>query len=217
MDYLPTAAMPKDRLSPDIHWQSHEVTGAARAALLGTRPRVLWFTGISAAGKTTLANLVERQLHARGQPTFLLDGDNLRHGLNRDLGFAPADRAENVRRVAEVAKLMVEAGLITLVSLISPFRAERQMARELLRPGEFIEIFVDTPLEVAEKRDPKGLYRKVRRGELKNFTGIDSPYEPPEHPDIHLRNGGADAMQSARQVLDFLAARETEDRLARMP
>ncbi|HEY1610466.1 MAG TPA: adenylyl-sulfate kinase, partial [Paraburkholderia sp.] len=158
------------------------------------------------------ANLVEQQLHAMGRPTFLLDGDNVRHGLNRDLGFSATDRAENVRRVAEVAKLMLEAGLITLVSLISPFRAERKMARELLRPGEFIEIFVDTPLEVAEMRDPKGLYRKVRRGELKNFTGIDSPYEPPEHPDIHLHNHQGDATQAARQVLDVLAALETKDR-----
>jgi adenylyl-sulfate kinase len=167
---------------------------------------VLWFTGLSGAGKSTVANLVEQQLHAMGRPTYLLDGDNVRHGLNRDLGFTAEDRVENVRRVAEVAKLMADAGLTVLVSLISPFRAERQMARSLLAPGEFVEIFVDTPLSVAEARDPKGLYRKARRGELKNFTGIDSPYEIPEHPEIHLHTEQVEATKSAQRVLDYLAA-----------
>ena len=143
---------------------------------------MLWFTGLSGAGKSTIANLVEKRLHALGRHTYLLDGDNVRHGLNQDLGFTEADRVENIRRVAEVAQLMVDAGLIVLVSFISPFRAERQMARELMAPGEFIEVFVDTPLAEAEKRDVKGLYRKARAGELKNFTGIDSPYEPPDSP-----------------------------------
>ena len=212
MDYMPTQTLLEGVVSADIRWQSHEVTRDARAALFGNRPRVLWFTGISGAGKSTVANLVEQRLHAMGRPTYLLDGDNLRHGLNRDLGFTAAERAENIRRVAEVAKLMVDAGLITLVSLISPFRVERRLARELLTPGEFVEIFVDTPLDVAEARDPKGLYKRARRGELKNFTGIDSPYEAPEHPEVHLRNGQVNAWQSAQEVLDFLVACEAADR-----
>jgi adenylyl-sulfate kinase len=206
MDYLPTTAVQEGAESVNIKWQLHAVTRSARAALLGNQPRVLWFTGLSGAGKSTLANLVEQQLHAMGRPTYLLDGDNVRHGLNRDLGFTAGDRVENVRRVAEVARLMADAGLTVLVSLISPFRAERQMARSLLAPGEFVEIFVDTPLSVAEARDPKGLYRKARRGELKNFTGIDSPYEIPQHPEIHLHNEQVGATESARQVLDYLAA-----------
>jgi adenylyl-sulfate kinase len=188
----------------DVRWQQLEVTRAARAALLGSAPCVLWFTGLSGAGKSTIANLVEKQLHALGKPTYLLDGDNVRHGLNRDLGFTDADRAENVRRVAEVARLMADAGLIVLVSLISPFRAERRMARELMKPGEFIEIFVDTPLEVAEARDPKGLYKKARRGELKNFTAIDSPYEVPERAEIRVETAHCDPAASALQVLAAL-------------
>jgi bifunctional enzyme CysN/CysC len=188
----------------EVQWQQMEVTGAARAALLGNNPCVLWFTGLSGAGKSTIANLVEKQLHALGKPTYLLDGDNVRHGLNRDLGFTDADRSENIRRVAEVAKLMADAGLIVLVSLISPFRADRRMARELMKPGEFIEIFVDTPLEVAEARDPKGLYRKARRGELKNFTAIDSPYEPPESPEIRVETTRCDPATAAFQVLAVL-------------
>src|SRR6185312_5308838 len=163
----------------DVHKES-------RAAMAGQKPAVLWFTGLSGAGKSTIANLVEKKLHALGHMTYLLDGDNIRHGLNRDLGFTDADRVENIRRVAEVSRLMIDAGLIVLVSFISPFRSERRLARELVQPGEFFEVFVDTPLAEAEKRDPKGLYRKARRGELKNFTGIDSPYEPPEHAEIHL-------------------------------
>lgn len=174
------------RRSHNIHWQAVEISKRARADAKAQKPCVLWFTGLSGAGKSTIANLVEKKLHARGCHTYLLDGDNVRHGLNKDLGFTEADRVENIRRVAEVARLMVDAGLVVLVSFISPFRAERRMARSLLESGEFVEIFVDAPLDVAEARDAKGLYRKARRGELKNFTGIDSPYEPPEHPEIHV-------------------------------
>src|SRR5574342_262334 len=151
------------------------------------RARCLWFTGLSGSGKSTVANLLEKRLHADGKHTYMLDGDNMRHGLNRDLGFTEEDRVENIRRVAEVAKLLVDAGLIVMVAFISPYRAERQLARSLFEDGEFIEIFVDTPLEECERRDVKGLYAKARRGELKNFTAIDSQYEPPELPEIHLR------------------------------
>jgi adenylyl-sulfate kinase len=196
------------RVSPgrrqDVHWQALEVTAQARADLLGNQPRVLWFTGLSGAGKTTIAGLVEKQLHALGRPVYVLDGDNVRQGLNKDLGFTDADRVENIRRVAEVAKMMADAGLIVLVSLISPFRAERRMARELMKPGEFIEIFVDTPLEVAEARDPKGLYKKARRGELKNFTAIDSPYERPEQPEVRVETTLCDPATAAFQVLTVL-------------
>jgi bifunctional enzyme CysN/CysC len=174
------------RRSHNIHWQVTDVDKHARSAQNGQKACVLWFTGLSGAGKSTIANLVERTLHGRGLHTYLLDGDNVRHGLNRDLGFTEEDRVENIRRVGEVAKLMVDAGLIVLVSFISPFRSERRMARHLVEAGEFIEIFVDTPLAVAEERDPKGLYKKARRGELKNFTGIDSPYETPEHAEIRV-------------------------------
>ncbi|MDP2639982.1 MAG: sulfate adenylyltransferase subunit CysN [Betaproteobacteria bacterium] len=174
------------RRSHNIHWQAIEVNKRAHAALKGHLPCVVWFTGLSGAGKSTIANLVEKKLHALGRHTYLLDGDNVRHGLNKDLGFTEADRVENIRRVAEVARLMVDAGLIVLVSFISPFRAERRMARELVAAGEFYEVFVDTPLSLAEQRDPKGLYKKARRGDLKNFTGIDSPYERPENPEIRI-------------------------------
>ncbi|ABZ83406.1 sulfate adenylate transferase, large subunit/adenylylsulfate kinase [Heliomicrobium modesticaldum Ice1] len=175
------------RRSSNIHWHAMEIDKQARAELKHQRPRCLWFTGLSGSGKSTLANLLEKRLFAEGKHTYILDGDNVRHGLNRDLGFTEADRVENIRRVAEVAKLMVDAGLIVLVSFISPFRAERRMARQLFAEGEFIEIFVDTPLEECEKRDPKGLYAKARRGMLKNFTGIDSVYEPPESPEVHIK------------------------------
>lgn len=174
------------RRSQNIHWQAIDVNKDAHAALKGHRPCIVWFTGLSGAGKSAIANLVEKKLHAMGRHTYLLDGDNVRHGLNRDLGFTEADRVENIRRVAEVARLMVDAGLIVLVAFISPFRAERRLARALVNDGEFCEVFVDTPLAVAERRDPKGLYQKARRGELKNFTGIDSPYEPPEAPEVRL-------------------------------
>jgi len=174
------------RRSHNIHWQSIEVNQRAHAALKGQQPAVVWFTGLSGAGKSTIANLVEKRLHALGRHTYLLDGDNVRHGLNKDLGFTEADRVENIRRVAEVARLMVDAGLITLVSFISPFRAERDMARARVADGQFCEVFVDTPLPVAEERDPKGLYKKARSGGLKNFTGIDSPYEAPVSPELRI-------------------------------
>ena len=174
------------RRAHNIHLQHMDVDKAARASIKHQRGCVLWFTGLSGAGKSAIANLVEQKLHAQGHHTYLLDGDNVRHGLNKDLGFTDADRVENIRRVAEVARLMVDAGLIVLTAFISPFRAERGMARSLVQEGEFVEVFVDTPLEVAEQRDVKGLYKKARRGELKNFTGIDSPYEAPEEPEVRL-------------------------------
>src|SRR5690606_19060836 len=174
------------RRAGNVHWQHLDVDRAARSRIKGQQPKVLWFTGLSGAGKWTIATQVERRLYARGCNTFLLDADNVRHGLNRDLGFTDEDRVENIRRVAEVARLMADAGLIVLVSFISPFRAERRMARERFAPGEFIEVFVDVPLEVAEARDVKGLYRKARSGQIPNFPGIDSPYEAPESPEVHL-------------------------------
>ena len=190
------------RRSHNIHWQALDVTREARAAAKGQKPAVVWFTGLSGSGKSTIANLVEKRLHAEGRHTYILDGDNVRHGLNRDLGFTEGDRVENIRRVAEVARLMAHAGLIVLVSFISPFRAERRMAREMMPDGEFIEVFVDTPLEEVEARDPKGLYAKARRGELKNFTGIDSPYEPPENADIHVRT----AMLNPEEASDLIVS-----------
>jgi bifunctional enzyme CysN/CysC len=189
------------RRSQNVQWQDFDIDSRARAELKRQKPCVLWFTGLSGAGKSTIANLVERRLYLLGHHTYLLDGDNVRHGLNKDLGFTAADRVENIRRVAEVARLMTDAGLIVLVSFISPFRAERRMARELLRPGEFFEVFVDTPLAIAEARDPKGLYRKARRGELKNFTGIDSPYEPPEHADVRIDTTSTSAEDAADAIL----------------
>ena len=192
------------RRAHNIHWQALEVDKSRRGALLGQTPRVLWFTGLSGAGKSTIANLVERRLHALGRATYVLDGDNVRHGLNRDLGFTDADRVENIRRVAEVARLMADAGLIVLVSFISPFRAERQLAREMMDEGEFIEVFVDTPLAEAEKRDVKGLYRKARAGELKNFTGIDSPYEAPERPEVRIDTTKVTPEAAAEALVDRL-------------
>jgi bifunctional enzyme CysN/CysC len=195
------------RRADNIHWQALDVNKHARAGLKGQRACVLWFTGLSGSGKSTVANLVEKRLHALGRHTYMLDGDNVRHGLNKDLGFTDADRVENIRRVAEVAKLMVDAGLIVLVSFISPFRSERQLARELVQSGEFFEVFVDTPLAEAEKRDPKGLYRKARGGQLKNFTGIDSPYEAPESPELHLRTVLISPQDAAEQILGKLRER----------
>jgi bifunctional enzyme CysN/CysC len=192
------------RRSENIHWQAVDVNKSARANLKRQKPCVLWFTGLSGAGKSTIANLVEKQLFALGRHTYLLDGDNVRHGLNRDLGFTDTDRVENIRRVAEAAKLMVDAGLIVLVSFISPFRAERRLARELMAPGEFLEVFVDTPLSVAEGRDPKGLYKKARRGEIKHFTGITSPYEPPEHAEIVVDTTALSAEDAAQLILQTL-------------
>jgi len=192
------------RRSQNIHWQALEVNKTARANIKGQQPTVLWFTGLSGAGKSTIANLVEKQLLALGRHTYLLDGDNVRHGLNRDLGFTDADRVENIRRVGEVAKLMADAGLVVMVSFISPFRAERRMARSLFAEGEFYEVHVDTPLVEAEKRDVKGLYKKARRGELKNFTGIDSPYEPPENPEIYVDTTQSKAEESAAAIIEHL-------------
>ncbi|MGR4894237.1 sulfate adenylyltransferase subunit CysN [Stenotrophomonas sp. LARHCG68] len=192
------------RRAGNVHWQHLDVDKAARARIKGQQPRVLWFTGLSGAGKSTVANQVEKRLHAQGRHTFLLDGDNVRHGLNRDLGFTDEDRVENIRRVAEVARLMADAGLVVLVSFISPFRAERQMARERFEPGEFIEVFVDVPLEVAEARDVKGLYRKARAGQIPNFTGIDSPYEAPVAPELHLRADRESVPAMVEQVLKAL-------------
>ena len=198
------------RRAHNLHWQALDVDKAARAAMKSQTGRVVWFTGLSGAGKSTVANLVERRLHLEGRHTYLLDGDNVRHGLNRDLGFSEADRVENIRRVAEVARMMVDAGLIVLVSFISPFRSERRMARERVGEDEFVEVFVDTPLAVAEARDPKGLYRKAREGTLRNFTGVDSPYEPPEAPEIRLDGAVLTAEAAAERVLDHLRELDEE-------
>ena len=189
------------RRATNVHWQAVDVNKDVRAEQKRQKPVVLWFTGLSASGKSTIANLVEKKLHARGKHTYLLDGDNVRHGLNRDLGFVDADRVENIRRVGEVAKLMVDAGLIVLTAFISPFRAERRMVRQMLEDHEFVEVFVDTPLEICEQRDPKGLYKKARSGEIKNFTGFDSPYEKPERADIHLHTGNMSAEDAADAVI----------------
>ncbi len=189
------------RRATNVHWQAIDVTREARAGQKSQKPKVLWFTGLSGSGKSTIANIVEKKLVADGRHTFLLDGDNVRHGLNRDLGFTDADRVENIRRVAEVARLMTDAGLIVLVSFISPFRAERQMARELMAAGEFVEIFVDTPIEDCEKRDVKGLYAKARAGQLKHFTGIDSPYEAPTDPEIRVVSPRETPEQAADRII----------------
>lgn len=195
------------RRSHNIHLQHIDIDKAARSALKGQKPAVLWFTGLSGAGKSTIANLVEKRLHALGRHSYLLDGDNVRHGLNKDLGFTEADRVENVRRVGEVARLMVDAGLIVLTAFISPFRSERRLARSLVQEGEFIEIHVDTPLDVAESRDVKGLYKKARAGELRNFTGIDSPYEPPEQPELRIDTTELAAEKAADRVIALLRER----------
>ncbi len=189
------------RRADNVHWQPLAIMRDDHAGMKNQRPRVLWFTGLSGSGKSTIANEVEKQLFLMNRHTFLLDGDNVRHGLNRDLGFTEADRIENIRRVGEVAKLMTDAGLIVLTAFISPFRAEREMVRAMLPEGEFIEIFVDTPLEVAEGRDVKGLYKKARSGQLKNFTGIDSPYEPPENPEIRVNTVDMTPQEAARHII----------------
>ena len=198
------------RRADNIHWQHTDVTKQSRAALKGQRGQVVWLTGLSGAGKSTIANLVEKRLHALGRHTYLLDGDNVRHGLNKNLGFTEEDRVENIRRVAEVAKLMVDAGLIVLTAFISPFRAERRMAREILQGDEFIEVFVDTPLAVAEQRDVKGLYAKARAGQLKNFTGIDSPYEAPEAPELRIDTTAMSPVEAAERIVEWLEGREVD-------
>ena len=192
------------RRSSNISWHKMSINKKTRSELNSQKPCVVWFTGLSGSGKSTIANILEQKLHTIGKRTYLLDGDNVRHGLNKDLGFTDTDRVENIRRVAEVSKLMVDAGLITLVSFISPFKSERQMARDLLSSDEFFEIFVNTPLEECEKRDPKGLYKKARAGELKNFTGIDSLYEEPENPDIILDTASSNAEELTDQIINFL-------------
>jgi len=195
------------RRASNIVWQELKVDKAARASQKHQKPAILWFTGLSGSGKSTVANLVEQKLHDIGRHTVILDGDNVRHGLNRDLGFTDADRVENIRRVAEASKLMVEAGLLTLVSFISPFRDERRLARSLVEEGEFIEIFINTPLEVCEQRDPKGLYKKARAGEIKNFTGIDSAYEAPENAELIVDTGKLTAEQAADEIVAYLESR----------
>jgi bifunctional enzyme CysN/CysC len=194
------------RRADNIHWQATDIHKAARAAQKGQKGRVIWFTGLSGAGKSTIANLVEKRLHALGRHTYLLDGDNVRHGLNKDLGFTEEDRVENIRRVAEVSKLMVDAGLIVLTAFISPFRAERRMAREMLEDGEFVEVYVETPLAVAEQRDVKGLYKKARAGDLKNFTGIDSPYEAPENAELTVDTTTLSPVEAAETIVAWLEA-----------
>jgi bifunctional enzyme CysN/CysC len=195
------------RRATNIKWQELSINKSARAGLKEQKPCVLWFTGLSGAGKSTIANTLEKRLHAMGRHTYLLDGDNIRHGLNKDLGFTDADRVENIRRVAEAARLFVDAGLIVMVSFISPFRSERRMARDLFEDGEFIEIFVDTPLEICEARDPKGLYVKARAGLITNFTGIDSLYEPPEHAELKLDTSRSTPEALAEAVLGELRRR----------
>jgi len=192
------------RRATNIHHQNITISKAERTALMLHKPAVLWFTGLPGAGKSTIANLVEMALHARGVHTLLLDGDNVRHSLNRDLGFTEADRVENIRRIGEVAKLMTDAGLIVLCSFISPFRAERRMVRELLDESEFVEIFVDTPLAECIARDPKGLYKRALEGEIKNFTGVDQPYEAPENAELRLDAGRKDAERLAQEVIESL-------------
>jgi bifunctional enzyme CysN/CysC len=196
-----------DRVASDVHWHEQAVDKATRGALKGQRPVVLWFTGLSGAGKSTIANLTEKRLAVLGRHTIILDGDNVRHGLNRDLGFSEADRVENIRRVAEVARLFVDAGLIVLVSFISPYRAERTLARERVESGEFIEVFVDTPVEECARRDPKGLYAKAMAGEIRNFTGVDAPYEAPQSPEIHLSTVGTSPEELADRVVAELRGR----------
>ncbi len=192
------------RRAQNVHWQATDVSREARANLKNQKPALLWFTGLSGSGKSTIANLVEKRLHRMNRHSFLLDGDNVRHGLNRDLGFTEADRIENIRRVGEVAKLMTDAGLVVITAFISPFRVERDMVRSMLPEGEFIEVFIDTPLAEAERRDVKGLYKKARAGQLKNFTGIDSPYEAPESPEIRIDTTVMSPEEAADLIVDRL-------------
>ena len=193
------------RRAHNVGWQHIDVTRERRAELKHQKPAVLWLTGLSGAGKSTIANLVDAKLASMNKHTFLLDGDNVRHGLNKDLGFSDEDRVENIRRVGEVAKLMADAGLIVITAFISPFRAERDAVRSILREGEFFEIFIDTPLEVAEARDPKGLYKKARSGQLPNFTGIDSPYEPPLSPELRIDTTAMSPEEAAAAIVAVLS------------
>lgn len=194
-------------MNNNIVWQNHVITRSQRAGQKKQKPCVLWFTGLSASGKSTTANVVEQLLNQLNHHTYLLDGDNVRHGLNKDLGFGDADRVENIRRIGELSKLFADAGLIVLSAFISPFRSDRQMVRDLMPEGEFVEIYMNTPLAVCESRDPKGLYQKARRGEIKNFTGIDSAYEPPESPEIVLNTAECSVEDCAKQVIDYLRSR----------
>lgn len=191
-------------MATNIVWHQHEINKDTRAESLGQKPRVLWLTGLSGSGKSTLANLLEKKLHEQGKHTYLLDGDNVRHGLCGDLGFSDKDRVENIRRISEVAKLFVDSGMVVLTAFISPFQADRDFCRNLLAAGEFIEVFVDTPLEVCEQRDPKGLYKKARSGEIKHFTGIDSAYEAPQSPEVHLQYQDEPAEQTAERLYNLL-------------
>jgi adenylyl-sulfate kinase len=194
--------------STNVTWHDHRVTKQERARRKGQKPCILWFTGFSGSGKSTIADALETRLAEMGYHTYLLDGDNIRHGLNKDLGFSVEDRTENIRRIGEAAKLFVDAGIIALTAFISPFRSDRRMVREIMQDDEFIEIFVDTPLEVCEQRDPKGLYAKARRGEIRDFTGIDSPYEPPERPEVHLHPDRESVEQSVARIIKGLEERE---------
>jgi bifunctional enzyme CysN/CysC len=194
------------RRADNIHWQPFKVDKDARARQKLQSPACIWFTGLSGSGKSTIANMLEQRLFSAGKHTYLLDGDNIRHGLNRDLGFTEADRVENLRRTAEVARLLVDAGMIVIVSLISPFESERELARSRFEPGEFVEVFVDTPIEECERRDVKGLYAKAHRGELINFTGVDSPYEPPKNPEVHLETIKESPAASVDRILEKLRA-----------
>lgn len=191
-------------MATNIVWHQHEVDKVRRAEAKGQKPCVLWLTGLSGSGKSTIANLLEKKLAEHGKHTYLLDGDNVRHGLCGDLGFSDKDRVENIRRIGEVAKLFVDAGTIVITAFISPFKSERDYCRNLMEASEFIEVFIDTPIEVCEKRDPKGLYQKARQGDIKDFTGIDSPYEAPESPEITLSFSGQTAEESAEQIFEQL-------------
>lgn len=195
-------------MSDNIVWHEHTVSRSEKSELKGHKACVLWYTGLSGSGKSTIANAVEAKLYAMGKHTYTLDGDNVRHGLNGDLTFSDKDRVENIRRIGEVSKLFVDAGLIVSTAFISPFQADRQQARDLLAADEFIEVFIDTPIEVCEQRDPKGLYRKARAGEIKNFTGIDSTYEAPDRAEVHVKTATQDIAQSAQQIIDYLTAQK---------
>ena len=195
-------------MNKDIVWHEHTVSRTQKQELKGHKACVLWYTGLSGSGKSTVANAVEAKLFELGKHTYTLDGDNIRHGLNGDLTFSDKDRVENIRRIGEVSKLFVDAGLIVSTAFISPFLSDRKQARDLLAAGEFIEVFIDTPIEICEQRDPKGLYRKARAGEIKNFTGIDSAYEAPIQPEIHVKTAEQSIEQSVQQVIDYLTAQE---------